>query len=130
MRTARQSAWRFALVGAFNTLTGYGLFLLFVMWWPPAIAYAVCYAIGIAIAVAVNIRWSFGGSLSTSTIILTLAVYLVTLALVTGFVAYGDHVGVPTYLLGGAAIVLSIVLNFLGTRFVVSRAEGPQEGRK
>lgn len=130
MRTARQSAWRFALVGAFNTLSGYALFLLFAMWWPPAIAYGACYVIGVAIAVAVNIRWSFGGTLSISTIFLTLTVYLVTLALVTGLVAYGDHVGIPAYLLGGAAIVVSMILNFLGMRFVVGRAGQTQDGRK
>jgi putative flippase GtrA len=128
---------RFLLVGALNTLFGYGCFAFFTMLLTPVMAYG--YVLASLLANLLSISFSFLGykwfvfktkgnyvrewirclGVYTTSMLLSIAALPFTVAIIRRQNEHRQH---AQYIAGAIVLVFSIVLSFLGHRRITFRA--------
>lgn len=125
MKWRDATAFRFLLVGAFNTVFGYALYLLFNLFLDYRIAYTVSFAIGIVVSFVLNSVFAFRQPLRWRRLLVYPAVYLLQyvagLCIVWIFV---DLLHQPEALAPLVAVAASLPLTFFATRFVLGARPG------
>ena len=112
---------RFLLSGAFNTALTYGLYLLALRFWQPAVAYTLVYAIGICLAYLLNRMFVFRAHAGWRSVAATPLIYLVQYLFSLAVIQLWTLAGFPPSLAPLPAILLSIPLTYLLTRRSFSR---------
>lgn len=121
----RDERMRFLIVGAFNTVLGYGLFVLFEWLLDGERSYLVSlylsYAIAIAVAFALHRRITFrvrGREGVLFSFVRFVGVYLVTLAINTvALPVLVEWVGLNPLLAQAIVVVVTTVISYLGHKF-------------
>jgi putative flippase GtrA len=121
MKWIDAAALRFLVVGGFNTLLGYGLYLLLNRVFDYRIAYTLSFVIGIVVSFVLNSVFAFRQPLRWRRLLVYPAVYLLQyiagLGVVWVFVAVFGQSETWAPLV---AVVFTLPLTFLATRYVLS----------
>jgi putative flippase GtrA len=121
---------RFLIVGLSNTLLSYAIFLLLAEWMNESVAYTIAFALGLAYTTTFTTTWVFRGDHSAKKTALFLGWYILIWLIGVGLVHAIGHGGFRRHLLA-AAVVLAITtpLNFIGGRFILTRAAELEHSR-
>jgi putative flippase GtrA len=115
-----KEAFRFLIVGALNTIVGYGVFLLLLNWLRYEVAYAIAYVAGIAVSYIFNALFVFRQPLRPRAALYYPLVYLVQfllgLALLRLLI---EMLNVPLWMAPAVVIVLTMPVTFLMSRIIV-----------
>ncbi|WMT41672.1 GtrA family protein [Paenibacillus sp. D2_2] len=126
IRDSLRSFIIFGLVGIVNTGVDVGVFAL-LTWWqlPWLIAQVFAYGCGVMNSFLMNRKWTFKqqGAL-TKGLLRFVLLNLVTLGVTSAcMLLMHEQLGVSLWISKGAATLLGVVLNFVGSRWWVFRAE-------
>jgi len=126
LRDSLRSFIIFGLVGIVNTGVDVGVFAL-LTWWqlPWLIAQAIAYGCGVLNSFLMNRKWTFKqqGAL-TKGLLRFVLLNLVTLGVTSACILImHEQLGVSLWISKGVATLLGVVLNFVGSRWWVFRAE-------
>jgi putative flippase GtrA len=112
--------FRFLLVGALNTLVGYGTYLALLRWMHYELAYAIAYVVGIVVSYVCNALFVFREPMRARSAIYFPLVYLVQF--VCGLIFLKALIGllhVPVWLAPALVILLTLPITYLLSRFIV-----------
>lgn len=120
--------WRFALVGAGNTVLTYFLFLGLLRWLDPQPALALVYVVGIVIAYVGNSRWVFASTMDWRSALAYPAVYLFVYAMTAlGLDLFITHFNWPAWLAMAACVSYSVPLSFILNRALFASIRSSRE---
>lgn len=126
MRESLRSFIIFGLVGIVNTGVDIGVFALLTWWQLPWLAaQVIAYGCGVMNSFLMNRKWTFRqqGAL-TKGLLRFILLNLLTLGVTSAcMMLLHEQLGVLLWVSKGAATVLGVVLNFIGSRRWVFRAE-------
>ena len=111
---------RFLLVGGFNTLSGYAVYLFF-LWLldGPIWAYNISYAVGIIVSYCLNVRFTFRQKLSWKKFAAFPLVYVVQYVVGLLVLKTAITAGIPAQWAGLLVIAVTIPITFFMSRFLL-----------
>ncbi|RXS89926.1 GtrA family protein [Geobacillus sp. PK12] len=127
-RKEKQAVWRFGLVGVSNTAVDFAVFfLLTAAGAKAAVAQAVAYGAGVANSYVWNRRWTFQMKqrANIGELLRFLAVNGLSLGVSLVVLLAAERLG-PLWLAKGAATIMGMAVNFIGSRcwvFAAPRSE-------
>lgn len=115
---------RFLIGGGINTLLSYFLYLIILFFLPYMVAYTLAYFLGIIFSYAINTWWVFRQPWSWFKLfqfpLVYIVQYLIGIGLLYGLVTV---LGVSQQLAPLIAILLTLPLTFLMSRWIINRHE-------
>jgi putative flippase GtrA len=122
-RSVGQQFGGFLIVGAANTVLTLLIYELLIFWIPYGIAYTLAFAAGLVFALTANARFAFATRVTAPRAVRFTLFYLISYALGFGLVAFLiELVHVPAALAPAAALVITVPLNFFGSRVTLGRS--------
>lgn len=122
MKFMNKEFLNFLLVGGFNTLLTYILYLIAILVVPYQIAYVLSYCFGLVLVSILNVKFVYGQPISFTNSIKTIFVYLIQFAigfiLITVFVGY---MGIDKRVAPLIIIIFSIPFTFFANKFVLQK---------
>jgi putative flippase GtrA len=119
---------RFVLAGGSTTVFSYGLYVLFLFWTNPRIAYAVSYVIGIVWSYSIQSVWVFRRSWSWKGLLSFPLVYALQAVLsFLLFTLFLDGLSMPVLVAPLITLVLMLPLTYLLGRAVIRRTSSPTQ---
>lgn len=113
---------RFLIMGGANTLLAYAVFLLLLHWMRYEIAYAIGYGCGIVLAYALSAVFVFRKPLSRRSAIRFPLVYVAQFLVSLGLLRLAVEVfRMPEWIAFGFAVILTIPVTFLLTRWILHK---------
>lgn len=111
---------RFLVMGGSNTVVAYAIYLLLLQWMRYEIAYSVGYAVGIVMAYVLSTAFVFRKPMSTRSALRFPLVYLAQFLISLGLLRLAvEVIHIPQWLALGFAVVLTIPVTFLLSRWVL-----------
>jgi putative flippase GtrA len=113
---------KFLLVGGFNTLLTYILYLIAILFVPYQVAYVLSYCFGLLLVSILNVKFVYGQPISFKNIMKTIFVYLIQFAI--GFIlitACVGYLGIDKRIAPLIIIIFSIPVTFFANKFVLQK---------
>lgn len=119
-RSLHSSAWRFVIVGGFNTLVTGVLLSFLARVIDPRLAYTIVFVLGIALSVALAGGFVFGIRMTRALAVAYVGMYLAVYIAGLVAVALAIRAGMPREL-SGLVVLVTAPLTFVGGRLVLTR---------
>lgn len=111
---------RFLIMGGTNTIVTYVIYLLLLQWMRYEIAYTIGYAVGIVLAYALSAAFVFRQPMRKRSALRFPLVYLAQFLISLGLLRLAiEVIHIPQWLALGFAVVLTIPVTFLLSRWVL-----------
>ncbi len=111
---------RFLIMGGTNTVVAYAIYLLLLQWMRYEIAYTIGYAVGIVMAYGLSAAFVFRKPMQKRSALRFPFVYLAQFLVSLGLLRLAvEVIHIPQWLALGFAVVLTIPVTFLLSRWVL-----------
>lgn len=112
---------RYLIMGGTNTIVAYAIYLLLLQWMRYEIAYSIGYAVGIVMAYALSAVFVFRKPMRKRSAMRFPLVYLAQFLISLGLLRLAvEVIHIPQWLALGFAVVLTIPVTFLLSRWVLN----------
>ena len=112
---------RYLIMGGTNTIVAYAIYLLLLQWMRYEIAYSIGYAVGIVMAYALSAMFVFRQPMRKRSAMRFPLVYLAQFLISLGLLRLAvEVIHIPQWLALGFAVVLTIPVTFLLSRWVLN----------